>query len=218
MRLGAIDWERLSLRHGDAGIPAGRPTSTRRLPGSRDESGAGQEPGDYRVAGPHLTGVKLIATPYWCRREWHQVESLLHEANVIRDANWTRDCEGDVGDHAVAPSADLLAEDAQPSSPSASDWAFRNNATVLSPPSGGDWAHLNDEVGVAGGRHESGVVYVAVGAQLEDGPSNAHNVGACTYRNPVQIEAGRSLVRRGWPVARRLVRRLHLLIVRGSGG
>ena len=52
------------------------------------------------------------------------VESLLHEASVIRDANWTRDCQGDVGDHAVAPSADLVPEDAQPSSPSACDWAF----------------------------------------------------------------------------------------------
>jgi len=62
---------------------------------------------------------------------------LLHEADVIRDANWTGDREGDVGDHAVAPSADLVPEDALPWSPSASDWAFRNDATVLSPPRGG---------------------------------------------------------------------------------
>ena len=56
-----------------------------------------------------------------------------------------------------------------------------------------------------------------MGPQLEGGPSNAHNVGACTYRNPVQVEAGRSLVGRGWPVACRLVRIFHLSIVPHMG-
>jgi hypothetical protein len=71
---------------------------------------AGQEPGDQGVGVPHLPRVQLVAAPGDGRERGHKVEQLLGPGDVGPRALRTGDRLGDVGDDAVAPAPDLVAE------------------------------------------------------------------------------------------------------------
>jgi hypothetical protein len=121
----------------------------------------------------------------------------VHEIGVIGNTNRTRDRQGDIRDHALAPSADLISKDSQSPDASASDRAFRDHTAVLSSPTIGDRGHFDDELGIRGLRHQSGVVKVSAGTTLKKRrerlvrpPAEAHNTRAGTKRNPIEVEAG----------------------------
>lgn len=106
-----------ALRHGDAGVPSRGSTSARRLIPDGIEPGTDHEPGRDGVGVPHLVSAELVATPHWRGDERDQIEELACLRVAVDESYRTRNGVPEVGDHTVAPSADLVAEDAEPSAP-----------------------------------------------------------------------------------------------------
>ena len=71
---------------------------------------AGQEPGDQGVGVPHLARVQLVAAPRGGRKGGSEVEQPPSPVDIGAHVLGAGDRFGDVGDDAVAPAADLVAE------------------------------------------------------------------------------------------------------------
>src|SRR4029453_15767303 len=95
------------------GIPPGSAASGRWLDGVDVEVGAHDQPRDQRVRVPHLAGGDLVAAPPRCRPLRDELEEPLGDGVVLRQPLRTGDGLLDVGDHAVAPTADFVAKEAE---------------------------------------------------------------------------------------------------------
>lgn len=158
----------LALGDGPAGVPSRCPATVGRLVTSRIKPGASENPRRHGVGVPHLAGAEFVATPDGCWKERDQVEELTREGVVVGDAYGARDRRGDIGDHAVTPSVDLVSEGPERPQPPCPDGAFGDHATILWAARARDRGHLNDERSLRGGRDESGVVQVASRPPLQE--------------------------------------------------
>src|SRR5689334_20872487 len=93
--------------------PSGPPGGTA-VGGHADGAGvvaaAGQEPGDQGVGVPHLTRMQLIAAPRGGRKGGSKIEQPPSPEDTGAQVLRAGDRLGNVGDDAVAPAADLVAE------------------------------------------------------------------------------------------------------------
>ena len=113
----------------DAGLaPAGGAAVGRGVDGVDGEAGAGEEPGDDRVGAPHVAGGQLVPAPGGGGEGGDQVEQAAGLEGVVADGLGAGDRLGGVGDDAVAPAADLVAEGAEAGQAAAGDRALDDRA------------------------------------------------------------------------------------------
>jgi hypothetical protein len=124
------------------------------------EATAGDEPGGQRVGVPHLPCSALVAAPDETRNGGHEIKDVLSERWVVCQVLWAFDCLADVGDHAIAPAAYLVAEDPETSCPTTSDRTFGNNA-ALPAVLVADWGLLDHEAAIRYAHHEPRVIEIA---------------------------------------------------------
>jgi hypothetical protein len=164
------------------------------------ESATSDQPGGQRVRVPHLSGVELVASPDGCRHRGHEVEDPLREQRVVRHPLWALHGFADVRDHAAAPAADLVAKDAQRTSPAAPDRTLGHDASQSAVPSE-DRAHLDHEAASQNAHLERRVVKIAWRPpldssrdRLEHPAVEAHRTTTGAERKPVEVD-GRSRLR-----------------------
>ncbi len=146
-----------------------RGTATRgRVHGGGVEAGPGEQPGSHRVGVPHFSQVQFIAAPGRGRDLRHVVEEGMGGPGVAAEVDRAVHGEGQIGDDTVAPTADLVAEDAEVPGPWGSDRAVGDDAPVRGLVAGGDRGHLDRERTIAGDRHQRGVVQVVRVASLHE--------------------------------------------------
>jgi hypothetical protein len=125
--LGPLD---LAARNCEPGVPAGCATAGWRPDRVRVEAAAADQPGDEGIRVPHLAGVQFVAFPYGPRHRRSERKQLTCSLRVVGQAAWTFHRLGNVRDDAVAPEAELVAEDPQPTRPGATDRAFADDAAL----------------------------------------------------------------------------------------
>lgn len=105
-----------------------------------------EEPRDQRVRVPHVPGVELVAAPGQCREAGDEVEKVRRLARIAADTLGTVDSRGHIGDQAVAPTPDLVAEPLGSTEPWQSDRADGDHASFRlgSVPHGGRLDHVSD--------------------------------------------------------------------------
>jgi hypothetical protein len=76
--------------------------------------------------------MQLVSAPYRDGDGRHQFEEALRTSQVVRDADGSADGLVRIGDRAIAPSADLVAEQPEPAGPSCSDRTRGDDASFWS--------------------------------------------------------------------------------------
>jgi hypothetical protein len=160
------------------------------------EPAARDQPGDHRVRVPHLADPQLIASPDRRRHLGHQLEQAPRAVRITTEALRTLDRLGHVGDHAVTPTLDLVAEEPEATCSACPDRALGDDAT-LSAVARSDRCLFDHEPSLRQAHLECRVVEVAAIApfeprrqRLEDAPVQANRVATCAERQPVQVDAG----------------------------
>jgi hypothetical protein len=124
----------------------------------------------------------------------HEFEDPLRASQVVRNAERAPDRLVRIGDGASAPSADLVAEQPEPSCPPRPDRALRDDATR---PSALVWDRcgLDDEPAIGDAYLEGGVEKTVPWAMLDEGLDRlvglsvqANHVAARTQRDPVEVD------------------------------
>ena len=173
------------------GTPAGRWPDRRQVDATSSES-----PGHDRVGVPHLTDVRLVATPHRRRYLRQHFEHTSRAHDRCGHTHGTSDRSTDVRNSAVAPSPDFVAEDAEPTRASDAHRPFGNDA------SGGAvriryrclfhdesaLGHLHDQCRVV--EIASCSVTCPGGQRFEDLPADPYDMGAGSERYPIQIDRG----------------------------
>ena len=127
---------RLTSCDDKAGLPTGCPAAPWWSEQFGVHPGTFEQPGRERVGVPHVAGVELVPSPHRVRDRWHQIEDELRASDVGRNADRSPNGFVRIRDGALTPSADLVAEDAEPSRPARPDRAFGDDAAFSARPPG----------------------------------------------------------------------------------
>ena len=176
-------------------MPARRPSIARKRDRLDVDSAAGEKPGDRRVGIPHLACVQVVAAPDGRRDLGHELEQPPRAVGTVAEALGALDRLVDVGDHALAPASDLVAEEREARQSPGADRAFADDPAllVLSP----HWRLLDYEPRLGDVDLQCRVVEVAALSPiepcrnpLEDPSVPANGVAAGAEWQPVQVDAG----------------------------
>ncbi len=118
-------------RHCDTRVPTGSPAAGRRPDRLHREAAAGDQPRDDRVRVPHLPGAELVPAPHGRGDSRHEIEEQPRPLRIVAQAARALDRLRDVGDDAVLPAANLVAEETEATCPAAADRPFGNDAPLL---------------------------------------------------------------------------------------
>ena len=192
--------ETVPTRRADAGRPARR-AAARRVDRLHRDPRADEHPGDERVRRPHLPHPELVAPPHRCRRLRREREHAARDAGVVRQALRGRGRVGDVGNDAVAPAANLVAEEAEAAEPPAPDRTAGDHVRSRPDAPGG---RLLDRDGASPGADaERGVEERTAPAplpprddRLVEEAAPPDDVPARAERQPVQVDEGTVVARR----------------------
>jgi hypothetical protein len=139
--------------------------------------------------------VQLVASPNRLRRFGHQVEQRAGLRDFAREVARTVDRLGDVRDEAISPTAELIAEDLEPTGRSAADGALADNSSVGAVASS-DRRRLDGESSLRDTHFERRVIEVASGAVLESGHHglvdaavHPHEVTARAQGEPAEVDS-----------------------------
>ena len=120
---------------------------------------------------------------------------------ILGHSHRTRDRRGDIGDAAVLPRPDLVAEDAEPSRPSHSHRAFGHDTSPFAVQVG-DRSLFDHEATFRHLHNHCRVVQVAARASLcqradrfEHFPAGSHNMRTGAQRNPVEVDGSMGIER-----------------------
>lgn len=152
-------------RRHDPCVPAWGTPTRRQRHRFDPEAAADDQPGDERVRVPHLACVQLVAAPDECRHLGHEVKHAPRHLGVICQPPWALHSLADIRDLAIAPAADLVAEEPHGSRPAASDRPFGNNAAHLAVVIA-DWCHLDHVAPIRHMHRQRRVVEVAARTPL----------------------------------------------------
>ena len=120
----------LPLRQHDAGVPAGGAPASREVNRVDVEVAARDQPRDERVRIPHLPGPQFVAAPDRRRHFRHQFEQPSRLFSPLAQALRALDRLGKVGDDAVAPATDLVAEEPEAAGCADADRAFGDDPAL----------------------------------------------------------------------------------------
>lgn len=158
------------------------------------ESAADEEPGDRRVRVPHLACVLFVTPPDGCGYVGDELEQAPCAGRIGAETLRARDRLIDVGDHAVAPAADLVSEEREVAERPCANRTFSDDSTLLS--LSPHRCLLDHEPGFRHVHLKRGVIKVAGGpvfeqccAPFEDLSVQAHRATTRAERQPVQIDA-----------------------------
>jgi hypothetical protein len=128
----------------ESGVPARRPSAHGRVDRLRVQSAASENPCDHCVRIPHIAGVQFVASPDGRGDLFDGAELAPGGIFVVGEMSRAVDRFGDVRDAAVAPEANLVAEQAEASRPLGADGTFRDHPAVR--PAEGWHRRLLDDV------------------------------------------------------------------------
>ena len=86
-----------------------------------------QDPGYDRVRVPHLARVEIVTAPHGRRYRWQRLEDSSGDLDIVGDPGRASDRLIYVGDPAVSPAPNLIAEDPESAEPPHSDGTLRHD-------------------------------------------------------------------------------------------
>ena len=120
-----------SCRDSKAGVPAGSSTIGWWMDLLDPCPATRQDPRDNRVRVPHFPCVELVAAPHRCRYRRQSLEDSSGDLAVLGDPDRAPNRLIDVGNAALPPTPNLIAEDPESAKPAHSDWTLRHHTSTL---------------------------------------------------------------------------------------
>ena len=180
-----VDYQRLiqlTVGHYETGAPTRCATTNWKCDLIGIDVAAGEEPGDHGVGVPHVASVEFVSSPhrYWDRRQ--EFEQALRTCGIGADRRGGHS-RVEIRDGASAPSADLIAENAEAAEPLQPYWSFCHNPPCFSMVIG-DRGHFDGVSAFGNGDDESGMVDVAGWSPLQQGRNGFERL-ATEFHHPL---------------------------------
>jgi hypothetical protein len=154
-----------------------------------------QNPGDNPVRVPHVARAELVSTPHGPWYGWQSLEYPSGDFDIMSDPDRASDRLIDVGDPAISPAPNLIAEDPESAEPSHPDGTLRHHTSPLAMQIR-DRRLLNHEVTFWRGDDERRMVEITPGTtgnesqrSLKELPADPDDVRSGAQRHPVQVDS-----------------------------